>query len=208
MKNIFDELKQLAESGNAEAQYHLGMKYVQEREDYIVNPDSAFYWLEASATQGYLPAQKKLGKLYDMYYILSPEYGWKVRRFDDEKSRKWWKVAADNGDAESMYHLGMYYKGLVRHGKITGEIQPYMAVSDHFRMVEKTVFNAFNVKVRYGLDMQLLRWLIYTKNAVMNMKNMIDRELLECTSALSRCVNMLFHLITPIKLSIMKLLGG
>lgn len=137
MKNIFDELKQLAESGNAEAQYHLGMKYVLEREDYIVNPDSAFYWLEASATQGYLPAQKKLGELYDMYYILSPEYGWKVRRFDDEKSRKWWKVAADNGDAESMYHLGMYYKGLVRHGKITGEIQPYMAVSDHFRMVEK-----------------------------------------------------------------------
>ena len=208
MKNIFDELKQLAESGNAEAQYHLGMKYVQEREDYIVNPDSAFYWLEASATQGYLPAQKKLGELYDMYYILSPEYGWKVRRFDDEKSRRWWKVAADNGDAESMYHLGMYYKGLVRHGKITGEIQPYMAVSDHFRLVEKNCLQCIQCKVRYGLDMQLLRWLIYTKNAVMNMKNMIDRELLECTSALSRCVNMLFHLITPIKLSIMKLLGG
>lgn len=61
MDYTFEELKVSAEAGNAEAQYELGMKYVQEREDYIVNPDSAFYWLEAAATQGYLPAQKKWG---------------------------------------------------------------------------------------------------------------------------------------------------
>ena len=111
MKNIFYELKQLAESGNAEAQYHLEMKYVKERKDYIVNPDSAFYWLEASATQGYLPAQKKLGELYFNYYIISPEYDWRVSRGDHEKSYKWWKPAAESEDAESIYHVGMFHEG-------------------------------------------------------------------------------------------------
>ncbi len=133
----FEELKVSAEAGNAEAQYELGMKYVQEREDYIVNPDSAFYWLEAAATQGYLPAQKKLGELYDRYYILSPEYGWRVRRFDDEKSYKWRKAAADSGDAESMYYLGTYHEGLKLLTKHGFEVQLYMAASDHFQTAEK-----------------------------------------------------------------------
>ena len=137
MDHTFEELKVSAEAGNVEAQYELGMKYVQEREDYIVNPDSAFYWLEAAAIQGYLPAQKKLGELYDRYYILSPEYGWRVSRFDAEKSNKWWKAAADSGDAESMYHLGMYYKGLQYPTKYDLEVQLYMAAGDQFLTAEK-----------------------------------------------------------------------
>lgn len=143
MDHTFEVLKVSAEAGNAVAQYELGMKYVQEREDYIVNPDSAFYWLEAAATQGYLPAQKKLGELYFHYYILSPEYGWRVTRGDHEKSYKWWKAAADSEDAESIYHVGMFHKGfkeLKKHNleiKQLGIIASDMTASEHFRMAEK-----------------------------------------------------------------------
>lgn len=203
MDYTFEELKVSAEAGNAEAQYELGMKYVQEREDYIVNPDSAFYWLEAAATQGYLPAQKKLGELYNRYYILSPEYGWRVRRFDDEKSYKWRKAAADSGDAESMYYLGTYHEGLKLLTKHGFEVQLYMAASDHFQTAEKFYLQCIQCESPVWSGYAVANWAIYTKNVVMNMKNMTDRELLECTSVLSRCVSMLFYLIIPIKLFIM-----
>lgn len=141
MDYTFEELKTSAEAGNAVAQYELGMKYVEERKDYIVNPDSAFYWLEAAATQGYLPAQKKLGELYFHYYILSPEYGWKVSRGDHEKSYKWWKAAAESEDAESIYHVGLFHEGFRRLTKnnLAMETIPSsdMTSSEHFRMAEK-----------------------------------------------------------------------
>lgn len=141
MNHTFEELKVSAEAGDAVAQYELGMKYVEERKDYIVNPDSAFYWLEAAAKQGYLPAQKKLGELYFRYYILSPEYGWKVSRGDHEKSYKWWKAAAESEDAESIYHVGLFHEGFMRLTKnnLYLEIIPSsnMTSNEHFRMAEK-----------------------------------------------------------------------
>jgi len=110
----FEELVILAESGNAEAQFLLGMRYVEERIDYIVNPEAAFRWLEAAAKQDYLSAQKKLGELYQGYHILSPEYGWKVRRADKDLSAQWYQAAANHGDAESLYHLGISHAVLTR----------------------------------------------------------------------------------------------
>lgn len=54
------ELRQLAEQGNAEAQYQLGSMYLDEN-----NPDEAVKWLTKSASQGYGFAQDCLSICYE-----------------------------------------------------------------------------------------------------------------------------------------------
>ena len=93
------ELVELAEGGNSEAQYQLGITY------YIgdgVWPDNreAVKWYRKAAEQGHAKAQYKLGCAYSI--------GSGVKQ-DDKEAVKWFRKAAEQGNDEAQCDLGMAY---------------------------------------------------------------------------------------------------
>jgi TPR repeat protein len=87
----FDEWLPLAELGDVEAQYNLGVMYDEGtgvEQDFV----KAAGWYRKAAEQGFLDAQANLGM---MYY-----HGTGVSR-DHKEAARWLRKAADRGDAES-----------------------------------------------------------------------------------------------------------
>ena len=87
-----DELRVLAEQGNAEAQNSLGTRV----------PDSAEAgrWYRLAAEQGHARGQFNLG---DAYFS-----GWGVPK-DEAEAVRWWHLAAEQGGAEEQLRLGIKY---------------------------------------------------------------------------------------------------
>ena len=94
-KAAYDEWLPLAELGDAEAQFNLGVLY---DEGAGVERDlaTAADWYRKAATQGFIDAQTNLGI---MYY-----HGLGVDR-DHELAAHWFRLAADQGDAEARDYL-------------------------------------------------------------------------------------------------------
>jgi TPR repeat protein len=85
----------LAELGDAEAQYNIGVLYDEGagvQQDYA----EAARWYRKAAEQGFVDAQSNLGM---MYY-----YGQGIAQ-DNEKAYLWFKRAAEQGDAEAAERL-------------------------------------------------------------------------------------------------------
>ena len=99
-----ESMRELAESGDAHAQYFMGKLY---RDGPLLPPDwvMARYWFDKAAKQGYVAAQYALGKLYlsDDASVHDPELG-----------IQWLEYAAYNGNHDASYRLGKeYLKGEV-----------------------------------------------------------------------------------------------
>ena len=94
-----EQLEQLAESGDAHAQYIIGMTY---RDGGLLIPDAAKArsLLECAAEQEIDTAQYALGKLY-----LSDDAG----VHDSAQGIYWLKRSADNGNTYATYRLGKEY---------------------------------------------------------------------------------------------------
>ena len=94
-----EQLEQLAEAGDAHAQYIIGTAY---RDGGLLIPDTvkAQKLLERAAEQGIDAAQYALGKLY-----LSDD----VDVHDSAKGIYWLKHSADNGNDYAAYRLGKEY---------------------------------------------------------------------------------------------------
>jgi TPR repeat protein len=94
------KLQKEAKSGNADAQYNLGiMYYIGEggvSKDYI----KAHEWWKKAAGQGNADAQYTIGKCY--------ENGEGVTK-DDFKAFKWWQKAAEQGNAQAQENIAMGY---------------------------------------------------------------------------------------------------
>lgn len=88
----FEEWLPLAELGDAEAQYNLGVMY-DEGAGRPRDLDVAAGWYRKAALQGFLDAQSNLGM---MYY-----HGEGVDR-DLAEAARWFRLAADQGDAEAV----------------------------------------------------------------------------------------------------------
>jgi len=90
-KAAYDEWLPLAELGDAEAQYNLGVMYDQGA---FVDRDlaRAASWYRKAAEQGFMDAQTNLGM---MYYR-----GEGVTR-DRTEAARWFQLAADKGDVEA-----------------------------------------------------------------------------------------------------------
>jgi TPR repeat protein len=91
--------RNLAEQGNAEAQFVLGGLYYVGRgvpQDY----SEAALWFRKAAEQGYAAAQHSLGRLY--------RKGQGVPQ-DDTQAAAWWLKAADQGNAVVQAALGLLY---------------------------------------------------------------------------------------------------
>ena len=87
----FEEWLPLAELGDVEAQYNLGVMY-DEGTSVAQDLGKAADWYRRAAEQGFVDAQANLGM---MYY-----QGQGVRR-DHEQAAHWLQLAADNGDTEA-----------------------------------------------------------------------------------------------------------
>ena len=91
-----------AESGDADAQYYLGLMYVKGR-GVQKDAKTAAAWFRKAAEQGKAEAQFDLGHLY--------RTGAGVPH-DDAKAVFWWTKAADNGDTFAQSSLAdMYLDG-------------------------------------------------------------------------------------------------
>lgn len=91
----YDEWLPLAELGDAEAQFNLGVLY-DEGAGVERNLTTAADWYRKAAEQGFIDAQTNLGILY--------YHGLGVDR-DHEAAAHWFRLAADQGDAEAGEYL-------------------------------------------------------------------------------------------------------
>jgi len=103
VKNImdmeFEEAKRLAEDGDAEAQFNLGVMY-DDGEGVPQDYKEAFKWYTKSAEQGVAEAQHNLGWMYDK--------GEGVPQ-DQKEAVKWYRKAAEQGLAKAQHNLGCMY---------------------------------------------------------------------------------------------------
>ena len=98
----FDEMKALADKGDAYAQNNLGFMYDNGR-GVPENDAEAVKWFKKAAAQGRADAQYNLGVMYDNGSGV-PE--------NDAEAVKWYRKAADQGLAAAQSNLGyMYYSG-------------------------------------------------------------------------------------------------
>ncbi len=99
----FNAWKLGAFEGDAEAQYNLGVLYI-EGKGAPRDPEKAHYWFLRAAGQQHPEAQYNLGHLYIE--------GLGVQA-DGQEGMSWWRMASDNGYSLAAYNLGRaYYAGL------------------------------------------------------------------------------------------------
>ncbi|MGO9950730.1 MAG: retroviral-like aspartic protease family protein [Dissulfurispiraceae bacterium] len=96
----YNEFKELAVQGNAEAQYNLGRMYI-EGQGVPRNYAEATKWYRKAAEQGHAGAQHDLGMMYNS--------GQGVPK-DDAEAARWYRKAADQGDVGAQYNLGVMYR--------------------------------------------------------------------------------------------------
>lgn len=93
------EFTSLAEKGNAEAQYILGLMYVEGKvvpQDYKV----AMLWYRKAAEQGNARAQNSLGAMYARGLGVPLDY---------QTALSWYLKAAEQGDSTAQNNLGFMY---------------------------------------------------------------------------------------------------
>lgn len=95
-----DNLITMAQNGDAESQYKLGLNYIYGT-DVPKDPKTAAIWFSKSADQGYLPARRELGIL-----LASGEAG----EQDFDRAIQYLSEAADQLDPSALYHLGIMYE--------------------------------------------------------------------------------------------------
>ncbi len=96
------ELRPLAERGDAEAQYRIGLMY-EFGKGFAVDKPRAIGWLGKAAAQGHAVAQLELGVIY--------ANGEGVPQ-DNVKAVQWFRMSAMQGNATGQYNLAlMYAKG-------------------------------------------------------------------------------------------------
>ena len=91
---------QLAEQGNAEAQFHLGSIYAK-GQGAEKDEKQAVNWFDKAAKQGYREAQTKLGFMYATGKGVEQNYN---------SAFYWCYKAAEQGDVVAQYNLGLMYE--------------------------------------------------------------------------------------------------
>ena len=102
-KLSFEELKKEADRGDAEAQYRLGLCYLEGKG---TNSDRrmAHMYFKKSANQGNSDAMVKMGEFH--------ERG-DVAKLDFKEAFEWYRKAADLDNSEGYYHLGLCYENQI-----------------------------------------------------------------------------------------------
>ena len=90
---------ELAEAGNAQAQYNLGV-LISDGQGTEKDPARALSWFEKAASQGFADAQYRLGNLYEFGQSVPQSY---------ENAAVWYKKAAEQGNASAQTNLAVLY---------------------------------------------------------------------------------------------------
>ena len=90
----------LAEQGNADAKYNLGLMY-RKGEGVPHDYKTAVKWYRLAAEQGHAHSQFNLGLMY---------YDGQGVPQNHKTAVKWWKLAAEQGHAQSQLNLGQMYR--------------------------------------------------------------------------------------------------
>ena len=96
----FDDIREKANQGIAEAQVNLGLMYYKE-EGVLKDDKKSVYWYNKAAKQGNAAAQTQLGTMY--------ETGIRGVLQDYKKAVYWYNKAANQGYAKAQYNLGVMY---------------------------------------------------------------------------------------------------
>ena len=118
------ELRQLAESGDKEGQFQLGLRMAI-GEGVKKNPAEGAKWLEKAAGQGHLKAMHVLGALY--------EEGAGVPK-NEATAAKWYQKAADGDFAEAKFSLALLYqngRGVAKDPQKATELAKEAAADGH-----------------------------------------------------------------------------
>ena len=99
-KEEFEQLKQWAEAGEAEAMFNLGVCYAKGL-GVVQNDEQAVHWYQKAANLGIAGAMHNLGKYYAT--------GLGVVQ-DHTKAVYWYQKASDLGNAQAMIDLGNCYR--------------------------------------------------------------------------------------------------
>ncbi len=106
--------KPLAEQGDVQAQYHLGLMYDTER-GVLRNDHEAVKWYRRAAEQGHVVAQRILGQMYQDGEGVAQSYPDAVQ---------WYRLAAEQGDASAANSLGWMYRN--GHGVPWSNVHAHM----------------------------------------------------------------------------------
>tara|TARA_R100000541_G_scaffold1150_3_gene5151 strand:+ start:1426 stop:2046 length:621 start_codon:yes stop_codon:yes gene_type:complete len=108
------EWKPLAEQGNADAQYNLGLMY-NEGEGVLQDYAEAVKWYRLSAEQGVAYAQFNLGRIYWNGIGVLQDYAEAV---------KWYRLSAKQGYVGAHFSLGVMYE--FGHGVLQDNVTAHM----------------------------------------------------------------------------------
>ena len=97
--SAYTQFKELAEQGDAEAQYNLAI-LLKTGKGAMQNPQKAAKWFRKAADQGLAAAQYNLGQMYDDGIGVEQNYTYAV---------VWYKKAAMKGNASAQTNLGVLY---------------------------------------------------------------------------------------------------
>lgn len=121
----------LADQGNADAQFGMGVLYYSGGE-IKQNPTLAVEWFRKAAEQGHAGAQFNLGNEYKRGAGL-PQ--------DDSKAAYWWKKAAQKGLLQAQYNLGMahYFGSGIKQDRTKAMFWFKMAADNRYEPALKLV---------------------------------------------------------------------
>src|SRR5262249_60754173 len=97
------DLRAPAEQGNAEAEYRLG-RMSEGGQGVRQDSAEAAKWYRKSAEQGYPPAQRSLGSMY--------QGGYGGLSKDEAEARRWFTKAAEQGDSLAKFALFLENTGV------------------------------------------------------------------------------------------------
>jgi len=122
----FKQIVPLAEQGNADAQFILGMMYWK-GQGVLKDPDQGIKWFKASAAQGNADAQFFVGSFYLLPHT------------DIAEGVKWLRLSADQGNKDAQWLLGKAYnegdKELLRD-PIQAEMWLRLAATDNLEFYQ------------------------------------------------------------------------
>ncbi len=98
-KEKIDRIKDLAEQGDAQTQFNLGLSYLN-GDGVQKNFTVALKWFKKAANQGLAQAQNTLGAFYADGQDIQQDFA---------EAAKWFRQAADQGLAGAQYNLGRLY---------------------------------------------------------------------------------------------------
>jgi len=98
--NELGTLKERAEKGDAQAQYHLGLMYA-EGKGMARDEAEAVHWYRKAAEQGFAPAQNDLGSMYARGRGVKQDYA---------EALRWYRKAAEQGEPQAQNSIGFMYQ--------------------------------------------------------------------------------------------------